>query len=170
MSSNLVRRFYELCVSEIQDSNSWELPVVEVTDSMDIVMNMLVTKDHAWVVQNRRSMKLIGIITEKDFLDVIAPPRIPTYSFGIPRIRSLKQGNVLIAGDIMCRKTLTIDGTCTVKEAIEKMIAYRVRRLAIVDRKKRITGELTLHTLMHKYSKARTYHNILDDTKKDCKL
>ena len=167
MPSNLVRRFYELCVSEVQDSHSWELPVVELSENMDIVMNMLVTKDHAWVVQNRRSMKLVGIITEKDFLDVIAPPRIPTYSFGIPRIRSLKQGNVQTAGDIMCRKTLTIDSTLSVKEAIEKMIAYRVRRLAIVDGKKRLTGEPTLHTLMHKYSKARTYHNILDEPRKD---
>ena len=72
----------------------------------------------------------IGIITEKDIIaKVVAPGKDP-------RRTKVKE--------IMSTPLILVPNDATIREAAEKMLGHRVRRLVVTDSKGRLTGLVTM--------------------------
>ncbi len=145
--------FYELSVEDVMDKRSWDLPVVDVHASVETILTMLTGKDHVWVVKSMDTYEYAGIITEKNILDVIAPPRVHGYTFKPSSFRSLHHSNVDAAHLLMSPKTKVCKPSTKVKEVIDIMIKYHYRRMPVVQKRKLI-GEVTLHDIIKVYAMA----------------
>jgi len=161
MTNRLITDFYELTVKQLMDKRLWDLPILEETTDIHVVLNILGARNHIWVVNNKKERKLTGIITEHDALVILAPKRFPPYVFGVPDIRSLQYGTVKTAGDIMITKLITCSPDDKIIAILQRMSKYQLRRLPVVDQKTLI-GEITLSQLIRKYYDATQYHPITD--------
>ena len=148
--------FYHMSVEQVMDRRSWDLPVVDIDASVETILSMLTGKDHVWVVRSLSSYEYAGIITEKNILDVIAPPRVHGYTFKPSSFLSLHHSNVETARELMTAKTKVCRFDTRVKEVIDVMIKYHYRRMPVVERK-RLVGEVTLHDLIKVYALAITH-------------
>ena len=93
--------------------------------------------------------RLVGIITEADFLRAIGVPcHPPTHNFwqGLSGMFSqplpLHQPNENV-GALMVREVITMQPEQTLHDAVEAMKQYRVKRLVVVDGKHSPVGMLT---------------------------
>ena len=128
-----MQEFYEIDVKEVMHSRVWDLPLVKESDSIKIVLLVLTSRGYVWVVENMDDMKLVGVITEHDALHIF-----DEFS------EDMKAGDVAEKNIIFCRKDEKV------KEVIEKIRKYNVRRLPVVE-DGRIIGEVTLRLLIEKF-------------------
>ncbi|MEM0493236.1 MAG: CBS domain-containing protein [Candidatus Thermoplasmatota archaeon] len=162
MSNRLVTDFYNLKVKQLMDDKLWNIPIVEKKDDIYIVLNILSSRSHIWVVNDKNSNELVGVITEHDVLSTLAPKNLSPYVFGLPDIRSLQYGTVKTAEDIMVRKVITCKPDELIVDVLKRMTRYRLRRLPVIDNK-RIVGEITLRRLIKKYYDATQYRSITEE-------
>jgi len=160
--NRLLKEFYELPVKDLMDKRSWDVPVIEKKEDISHVFSILSGKNHVWVVDNKKNMKIIGVITEHDVLSILSPARIPPYVFGKPDLRSLQYGLAKTAEDVMSKKPITSSPEEKVADVLSKMKRCQVRRIPIVDEDHKLLGEVTLHQLICKYYKATQYHPIVE--------
>ena len=139
-----IERFYLKKVTEIMYTHEWDLPIIEQDTSLEIILAIMDGKDRVWVVDSKENRKLIGVITEKTLLDVLAPPRVQRYGLTTAAYKSLASGNVTIAKNFMVTKLITSSLEMTVQEAIVRMQKYRVRHLPIVEKSGKLVGELDI--------------------------
>ena len=158
----LIPEFYELAVEHIMDKRTWDMPLVEKDAEIHHVLSILRGKSHVWVVDNMENKNVLGVITEHDVLSILAPKKLPPYVFGIPDIRSLHHGTANTASDIMAKKLVKCSPKTSIKEVLNKMNDYGVRRLPVTDNG-RIVGEITLHQIIRKYYAATQYHPLKGD-------
>lgn len=158
----LISDFYELKVKQLMDKRLWDLPLIEEKDDIHHVLSILGGRNHIWVVKDKESKELAGVITEHDVLSILAPKHFPSYVFGMPDIRSIQHGTAKTAEDIMCHKLIDCRPDDKIIDALMKMMKYKLRRLPVTEDKK-IVGELTLHQLIRKYYGATQYHPIVED-------
>ena len=147
----LITEFYKFTVKDLMDSHSWDLPVVEKNTDITNVFSILSGKSHIWVVDKKETMKVVGVITEHDALQLLSPAYEPSYFSRKINIRSLQYNLANTAEDIMSKKPVTISPDDTVTDVLEQMTRYRVRRLPVVDKNDTLVGEITLHHLIYKY-------------------
>jgi len=155
----LVTQFYELEVKDVMDKRTWDIPVIERQAPLENVLAILAGKNHLWVVEDKTSKRLVGVITEKDFLNVLAPPKISPYTFGFPNIKSLRHGTAEVAEDIMSKRLVTCSSCTAVGEVLELMTSYQVRRIPVVE-DHNLVGEITLAALLRKFYEASRYMEI----------
>jgi len=160
--NRLVSDFYELKVKQLMDKRIWDLPLIEVDDSLYHVLAILGGRNHIWVIEDKKDTVLVGVITEHDVLSVLAPKNLPGYTFGMPDIRSIKHGTAKTARDVMRKRIIDCQMDDMIIDALMRMVKYKLRRLPVVEDKK-IVGELTLHHLIMKYYSATQYHPIVDN-------
>ena len=160
--NKLIADFYELKVRQLMDKRVWDLPLIEEKDSVHHVLSILGGRNHIWVVKNKGSKELVGVITEHDVLSILAPKHFPSYVFGMPDIRSIQHGTAKTAENIMCHRIIDCGPDDKIIDALMKMVKYKLRRLPVVEDKK-IVGELTLHQLIRKYYGATQYHPMVED-------
>ncbi len=160
--NKLISDFYELKVSQIMDKRVWDLPLIGEEEDIYHVLSILGARNHIWVVKDKESKELAGIITEHDVLSILAPKRLPNYVFGMPDVSSIKHGTAKTAEDVMCHRIITCKPDDKIIDALMKMVKYNLRRLPVVEDKK-IVGELTLHQLIRKYYGATQYHPMVED-------
>ena len=160
--NKLISDFYKLNVSQIMDRRVWDLPMIGEEEDIFHVLSILGARNHIWVVKDKESKELAGIITEHDVLSILAPKRLPNYVFGMPDISSIKHGTAKTAEDVMCHRIITCKHDDKIIDALMKMVKYNLRRLPVVEDKE-IVGELTLHQLIRKYYGATQYHPIIED-------
>ena len=160
--NRLTSDFYELKVHQLMDKRVWDLPLIGENEDIHHVLSILGARNHIWVVKDRKTKELVGIITEHDVLSILAPKNLPSYVFGMPDIKSIKHGTAKTAGDVMAQKVVTCDPDEKIVSALMKMVKYKLRRLPVIKDKK-IVGELTLHQLIRKYYAATQYHPIIED-------
>ena len=158
----LIPDFYKLKVSQIMDKRVWDLPIIEENEDIHHVLSILGGRNHIWVVKNKTTKELIGVITEHDVLSILAPKTFPSYVFGMPDIRSIHHGTAETAGDVMTTKPITCNSDDKIIDALQKMTRHKLRRLA-VTKENQIIGELTLHQLIRKFYEATQYHPITDE-------
>jgi len=158
----LIKDFYEMNVKQLMDKRVWDLPLIEEADDVHHVLSILGGRNHIWVVKNKESKELVGVITEHDVLSILAPKHLPSYVFGIPDIRSIQHGTAKTAEDVMCHHIITCNPDDKIVDALIKMMKYKLRRLPVVEEKK-IVGELTLHQLIRKYYGATQYRPMVED-------
>ena len=160
MAKRLTLDFYELKVHQLMDKRLWDLPIIEETADIHHVLNILGARNHIWVVKDKESKELVGVITEHDVLSILAPKRFPSYIFGMPDVKSYHHGTAKTAADIMCcRGVISCGKDDKIVDALEKMTKHQLRRLPVVE-KKQIIGELTLHQLIRKFYDATQYEPI----------
>ena len=160
-SKRLVSDFYELKVKQLMDKRAWDLPIIEKEEDIHHILNIIGARNHIWVVKEKESMELVGIITEHDALSILAPKEFPSYVFGMPDIRSIQHGTAKTAEDIMHRKVISCGPDDKIVDALKTMTINGLRRIPVLEGKK-IIGELTLHQLIRKYYNATQYHPIVD--------
>jgi predicted transcriptional regulator len=158
----LLPDFYQLKVKQLMDKRVWDLPLIEEKEDIIHVLNILGARNHIWVVKDKKSKELVGVITEHDVLSVLAPKKFPSYVFGVPDVRSIHHGTAKTAEDIMCAKVVSCSKEDKIIDVLEKMTKHRLRRLPVIEGKK-IVGELTLHQLIRKYYDATQYHAIAEE-------
>jgi len=158
----LIEDFYEMNVKQLMDKRVWDLPLIEGADDVHHVLSILGGRNHIWVVKNKESKELVGVITEHDVLSILAPKHLPSYVFGIPDIKSIQHGTAKTAEDVMCHRIITCSPDDKIVDALMKMMKYKLRRLPVVEDKK-IVGELTLHQLIRKYYGATQYRPMVED-------
>ena len=158
----LVQDFYELKVKHLMDKRVWDLPLINEDQDIHHVLNILSGRNHIWVVKDKDSNELVGVITEHDVLSILAPKRLPSYVFGMPDIRSIQHGTAKTAGDIMSTKVVNCTKDEKIIDALNKMTRYKLRRMPVLENKK-IIGEITLHHLIRKYYDATQYNPIVDE-------
>jgi len=158
----LISDFYNLEVNQLMDKRVWDLPLIVENEDILHVLSILGARNHIWVVKDKESKELVGVITEHDVLSILAPKHFPTYVFGMPDIRSIQHGTAKTAGDVMANKIITCNPDEKIIDALMKMVKYKLRRLPVI-KDNTIVGELTLNQLIRKYYSATQYHPIIDD-------
>ena len=73
MKKRLVPDYYELQVNQLMDKRVWDLPLIEKDEDIHHVLNILGARNHIWVVKDKKSKELVGVITEHDVLSILAP-------------------------------------------------------------------------------------------------
>jgi len=162
MKNRLITDFYNLPVQQLMNDHLWDIPIIEKNEDITNVLNILTGRHHIWVINTKKKNELIGVITEHDILATLSPKNFSPYVFGVPDIRSLQDGTVKTAEDIMSEKIITCKPDEKVIDILKKMKRYQLRRLPVVKNKKLI-GEITLHRLIQKYYNATQYHSILEE-------
>jgi len=158
----LIKDFYNLKVSQLMDKRVWDLPIISVNEDIYHVLAILGGRNHIWVVEDKESKELIGVITEHDVLSILAPKHLPSYILGMPNLSSIQHGTAKTVEDIMSRRVVTCDPDEKIIDALLRMVKYKLRRLPVIKDKK-LFGEITLHQLIRKYYQATQYHPIVED-------
>jgi predicted transcriptional regulator len=131
----------------LDEKQLFDLPLIEQEADIDKVFSVLTGRDHVWVVKERGSKIVVGLITESDVLSLLAPPMLPKYAFGLRHGRSLLHGTVKTASDIMHKQLLTCSPRDSVKEVLSRMVNAHLRRLPVIDNGELI-GEITTHYII----------------------
>lgn len=152
--------FYDARVKDIMDIRVWDLPLIEKDAPIPLVLSILDGKTHVWVVTDKKSKELVGVITRHDILQILAPPRTYHGVFSLPKF--YHHGIEGRAEDIMTKHPVTCRPHDTVAEALKKMIRHNIRRLAVVT-DHTIEGELTLRNLICKFYKATQYYPLNEE-------
>jgi len=158
----LVPDFYDLTVNQLMDKRVWDLPLVEMDQDIHHVLSILGGRNHIWVVKDKQSKELMGVITEHDVLSILAPKTFPSYVFGMPDVKSIHHGTAQTAGDIMCFRLITCTKDEKIVDVLQKMTKHRLRRLPVVEGSY-IIGELTLNQLIRKFYDATQFHPITEE-------
>ena len=107
----------------------------------------LSVRAHAWVVNNIKDMKVVGVVTEHDMLRCIIPPgEKKVRIIGTARAEILHKESVV--QDIMTHNPVVCSPEETVTDVLKKFSTFNIRRLAVVDEKKRLLGEITIQLLV----------------------
>lgn len=137
----------KVAVSEVMNTDP---PVVETTVGVCRVARLLRRQSHVWVVKSKENREVVGIVTERDFLDLLSPLPEMMYTTGVLRTRSLYHGDVATVQDFMTSPVISCGPDDTVEKALEELWQKRIRRLAVVDRGQ-LVGELSMKGIIAAY-------------------
>jgi CBS domain-containing protein len=139
--------FYKLPVKKVME---WEVPVIEKSAPIGDLAKILRSKHHVWVVDEPGSKKLVGIITEKEFLEVMSPLPARSWVVGVIKPRSFYHAKFENAGDLMVKHLVICNPNQSIEEVLTLMSHHKLRRLAVIEGDKLI-GEVTLSALISAY-------------------
>ncbi|MBN1540184.1 MAG: CBS domain-containing protein [Candidatus Thermoplasmatota archaeon] len=165
--SRILKQFHQIDVETVMKSNMWDMSFVTPKTPVEEVIGILSSRKHIWVVDDMKSMRLMGCITERDLVEIIAPRKIDPYQFTISgsHFRSMLFGGLENAEDMMTTDLVTIYPKTTIGKALTKMKRHHLKRLPVV-RKGKIVGELTMKSILLQFKKVLRWSQILDDQKK----
>ena len=147
-----IQDFYEQTIKEVMKKvEKKEVPILGKNDSIPDVLKMLHNREHTWIVDDGENKKLVGVITEKDFFEIISPLPRKTWVTGVIRLRNIHHTEFKNAGDMMTRNPVSCSPEDDVEKALDLMRDHRIKRLAIVESKELI-GEVTLSAIIRWYS------------------
>ncbi|HII60573.1 CBS domain-containing protein [Pyrococcus horikoshii] len=127
-----------------------QMPILEENSSIINALKILRTRHHVWVVNDRKEMKLVGVIRYFDVFYILMPPKRARLGSISPLFKSIFGGAEKV-GEIMERNVLTIEEDATILDALEKMRRYKVGILAVVDEEGRLKGEVSLRLLITEF-------------------
>ncbi len=142
----MVTEFLKIRIKEIMQKR--KLPIVERTTPIADVLPFPMGRSHAWVIENKRNKKVVGVITEHDILNILSPRKVP-YTFGLPDMRVLHKGT---AEDIMIRGVIKCSPEETIEDALDKMTRHGMRRCPVTDENDIIVGEIHMKHIINKFS------------------
>lgn len=165
--SALLKQFHQIDVGTIMKSKMWDMCFVKPDTPIEEVIGILSSRKHIWVVESLKSMKLRGLITERDLVDVIAPRKIDPYQFTISghHFKSMLFGGVETAEDMMTMDLITVTPKMSIGKALTKMKRHHLKRLPVV-RKGKLVGELTMKSLIIQFKKVLRWTQILNEQEK----
>jgi len=141
-----MEELYKLKVKEIMIPVH-DTPFMTEDASWEEFLDNLSVRAHAWVVNNKEEMKVVGVVTEHDMLRSIIPPEEKKARiFGTSRAETLRKESV--AQDIMTPDPVVCSPEETVADIFKKFSTFDIRRLAVVDENKKLLGEITIQLLV----------------------
>ena len=160
--SEMLRQFHQIDVKSVMKSNVWDMCFVTPESPIEDIISILSSRKHIWVVSTIRSMKLLGLITERDIIDVLAPRKIDPYNFSwsLSSMHSLLFGGVEKARDVMTTDLVMIGPNHTVGQALLKMKKHQLKRLPVVS-KGVLIGEITMKSMIIQFKKIMKWNRIL---------
>ncbi|MEA3558328.1 MAG: CBS domain-containing protein [Candidatus Thermoplasmatota archaeon] len=164
--SRIIKQFHHIDVGTVMKSKMWDMSFVTPDTPVEEVIGILSSRKHIWVVESIKTMRLRGLITERDLVDVIAPRKIDPYQLTISghHFRSLLFGGVEVAEDMMSTDLVTIVPTQTMGKALLKMKRHHLKRLPVTTKGK-IVGELTMKSIILQFKKVLRWTQILEEQK-----
>ena len=141
--------FCRLLVKEVMGRN---LPLVTRDTPLHEVANVVVKREHVWVVESKEDRKLSGVVTQKDLLEIISPIPSKSYATATIKLKSLRHTELNKAEDVMSKPVTKCRPEATMKEALRLMVEHRIRRLAVAENDE-IIGELNLSIVISNYFK-----------------
>ena len=150
-------KFYETKIKEVMEKRLWNLPILEQDTEIKDVIASLRDKHHVWIV-DVDSEKLVGVITEKDVLGILAHPKEFGYKPSPKATPSLYHGTAGDAESVMIKKVVTCNPESTIKDVITTMTKYNVRRLPVIDENRKIVGGVTLMDLINRFMSIVYWH------------
>jgi CBS domain-containing protein len=142
----MMEELYETKVKEIMIPGE-KTPFMQENAGWEEFLARLSVRAHVWVVNNTEEMKVVGIVTEHDILRTIIPPTDRKIRmFGIHRADMLHKETIV--QDIMTHNPVVCSPEETVTDVLKKFSSFNIRRLAVVDEKKRLLGEITIQLLV----------------------
>jgi CBS domain-containing protein len=141
--------FGDVLVSEVMNPDP---PVVEKSASLCKVARILRRHSHVFVVEETEAgvRTVLGVVTEKDFLQLLNPLPDKMYTTGVFRPKSLYHGDMSTAGEIMVSPVISCTPDSTVAQALDLLWERRIRHLAVVENN-RLTGELSMKGIIAAY-------------------
>jgi len=150
---------YHLKVKDLLEPITVKDFYVEKSENIENVFVLFETKNHLWVVDDIVSLHVLGVITESDTMQLLAPPYTPMQSYDKPSLQSLQYGLQTTVEDIMSKQPITAHSEDEIVEVIIKMKQHRIKQLPVIDEKERLIGEITLGRLIKEYTKQQTEMN-----------
>ena len=141
--------FGSVAVAEVMNP---EPPVIEKSASLCKVARVLRRHSHVWVVEEKEPGErvVLGIVTERDFLEMLNPLPDKMYATGVFKPKSLYHGDMSTAEEFMVSPVITVDPNNTVADALEKLWERRIRHLAVAE-DNRLVGELSMKGIIAAY-------------------
>ena len=150
---SVITELYELKVKDLLEPIDAKISYVEKTDAVEQVFLLLGKKNHVWVVDDSITLRVLGVITQSDTLQLFAPPYTPLQSFDKPTLQSFQYGLATTAEEIMSKRPIIADLNEKIINVIAKMKQHKIKQLPVVDENERLIGEVSLNRLIHEYSK-----------------
>ena len=145
--------FYELNIKDIMKSTISEIPFVEKNADITSVLSILNEKKHVWVVDNKETLLILGVITEYDTLMLFSPAYTPMQSFDKPTLLSLQYGLSTTAEEIMSKNPIKISPEEKIKDIIILMKQHKIKQVPVVDQNDKLLSEITIHNFIENYNK-----------------
>jgi CBS domain-containing protein len=150
---SIITEIYALTVKDLIKPIDAKDSYVEKDVAVEQVFRQLSKKNHLWVVDDKVTLHVLGVITESDTIQLFAPPITPLQSFDKPTLQSFQYGLSTTAEEIMSTQPITADPDEKIADVILKMKQHKIKHLPVIDENKRILGEITLHRLIQEYTK-----------------
>ncbi|MBN1861312.1 MAG: CBS domain-containing protein [Candidatus Thermoplasmatota archaeon] len=147
-----ISEIYEQTVKDFIEPIDTKNSSVEKTDDITQIFHLLESHNHLWVVDDKETMQLCGVITESDTIQLFAPA-YPTQAFDKPRIQSFQFGLSSVAEEIMSKQPITVALDTKISDVIVKMAQHRIKQVAVIDENTRLIGEVRVHRLIQEYLK-----------------
>lgn len=151
--SNFIKKLYNLKVKDIMQYVNQDMPLVEKTADMSSVLPFLDKNDHVWVVDNKDTSHIIGVITEYDTLSLFSPVYTPLQYFDKPSLQSFQYGLNVTVEEVMSKNPISASPDEKIMDVILKMKQHKVKQLPVVDNENKLLGEIKLHHLIDRYTK-----------------
>ncbi|BDC35702.1 MAG: CBS domain-containing protein [Candidatus Methanoliparum thermophilum] len=145
----ILDKFYEKRVKDVMESRLSVIPIIDQNMGIMETAAFIAVNNHAWVVKSRDSRRLVGVITEKDFLNILRPGKKISY-FGVPNKTSLNYEFFENAENIMSKNPIICTEEEKIKDVLDKMTFHNVRSLPVL-KDEEIVGEITIHQLIIKF-------------------
>ena len=147
-----IAEIYEQNVKDFIEPIDIKNSLVEKSDDVTQIFFLLEKHDHLWVVDDKKTMQLCGVITESDTIQLFAPA-YPTQAFDKPHIQSFQFGLAAIGEEIMSKQPITAALDEKISDVIMKMAQHRIKQIAVVDENTRLIGEIRVFRLIQEYLK-----------------
>ena len=148
-----IKKLYELIVKDLLEPIDAKISTVEKSDDIEHIFSLLTKKNHLWVVDERKTLHVLGVITQSDTIQLFAPPYTPLQSFDKPTLQSFQYGLATTAEEIMSKQPITAGLHEKIIGVIVKMKQHKIKQLPVVDENERLLGEISLSRLMYEYLK-----------------
>jgi len=151
--SDFIKKLYNLKVKDLMEPVNKDMLLVEKTADISSVLPFLDKKDHVWIVDNKETSRVIGVITESDTILLFSPPYTPLQYFDKPSLQSFQYGLNIAVEEVMSKNPISVSVEEKIMDAILKMKQHKVKQLPVVDEDNRLLGEIKLHHLIDRYTK-----------------
>jgi CBS domain-containing protein len=143
--------FFEMKIIDAMKRRAWDMPLIDKDREIFDVFALLSTNDHVWVIDNLKSKRVLGIITEHDILHALKPIKSHRF-FGVPSRKGLGLSLFETAEHIMTHHPFTCTPEEKVVDILHTMEAHGIRRMPVVDPdNEQIVSEVTVHQLIRRY-------------------
>ncbi len=150
-TNEFITHIHDCTVKEFMEPVHTSMFFVERTADIPLVFSVLCKRHHVWVVDNKKTLQLIGVITESDTLPLFASPSTPLQSFDKPTLQSFQYGLSPTAEEIMSKKPVTVFSEEKMANVIEKMRQHKIKQVAVIDKNETLQGEVTLSRLIQEF-------------------